>query len=364
MGKTRVGIIFGGKSAEHEVSLQSARNILNALDSERFQAVLIGVDKAGRWFLCNPANWLAHADDPNKIALVTDGPQLHVVPGASGAARLLAADGSQVPAIDVVFPIIHGTGGEDGALQGLLRLLELPFVGSDVIGSAACMDKDITKRLLRDAGLNVAPFVCFNATTAKTADYDAIVAELGLPLFVKPVNQGSSVGVSKVRDRAQFDAAMALALSFDRKVLVESAIVGREVECAVLGNDEPQASLCGEIVLNDDFYAYDTKYLSASGADIVIPAQIGQDTHARIADIATRAYAALECAGLARVDVFLTAAGEVVINEINTLPGFTAISMYPKMWGATGLGYSELISRLIELALERHQAAAQLRSAM
>lgn len=364
MGKTRVGIIFGGKSAEHEVSLQSARNILNALDSERFEAVLIGADKAGRWFLCDPGNWLVNADDPNAIALVTRGPQLHVVPGASGAGRLLAADGSAVPAIDVVFPIIHGTGGEDGALQGLLRLLELPFVGSDVIGSAACMDKDITKRLLRDAGLAVAPSVCFNATTAKTADYDAIVAELGLPLFVKPVNQGSSVGVSKVRDRAQFDAAMALALSFDRKVLVESAIVGREVECAVLGNDEPQASLCGEIVLNDDFYAYDTKYLSASGADIVIPAQIGQDTHARIADIAVRAYAALECAGLARVDVFLTADGQVVINEINTLPGFTAISMYPKMWGATGLGYSALISRLIELALERHQAASQLRSAM
>lgn len=364
MGKTRVGIIFGGKSAEHEVSLKSARNIVQALDATRFEAVLIGVDKAGRWFLCDPANWLANADDPNAIALVSSGPQLSVVPGASGAARLQASDGSAVPAIDVIFPIIHGTGGEDGALQGLLRLLELPFVGSDVIGSAAGMDKDVAKRLLRDAGLAVAPFVCFNATTAKAADYDAIVAKLGLPLFVKPANQGSSVGVSKVRDRAQFDAAMALALSFDRKVLVESAIVGREIECAVLGNDTPQASVCGEIVLNDDFYAYDTKYLSASGADIVIPAAIGDDTHARIADIAVRAYSALECAGLARVDVFLTADGHVVINEINTLPGFTSISMYPKMWGASGLGYSELISRLVELALERHQAASQLRSAM
>ena len=364
MGKTRVGIIFGGKSAEHEVSLQSARNIVQALDRERFEPVLIGVDKRGRWLLCDAVNWLLNADDPNAIALIADGPQLRLLPGSDGAARLQAADGSAVPALDVVFPIIHGTGGEDGALQGLLRLLELPFVGSDVVGSAACMDKDVTKRLLRDAGLAVAPFVCFNATTAQHADYDAIVAELGLPLFVKPANQGSSVGVSKVRDRAQFDAAMALALSFDRKVLVESAIVGREVECAVLGNDQPRASICGEIVLNDDFYAYDTKYLSASGADIVIPAQISDDTHARIAAIACRAYSALECAGLARVDVFLTEAGEVVINEINTLPGFTAISMYPKMWGASGLGYTDLISQLIELALQRHQAAAQLQAAM
>lgn len=358
MGKTRVGIIFGGKSAEHEVSLKSARNIVAALDTQRFDAVLIGVDKAGRWFLCDPANWLAHADDPNAIALVASGPQLSVVPGADGPARLQALDGSSVPAIDVVFPIIHGTGGEDGALQGLLRLLELPFVGSDVVGSAACMDKDVTKRLLRDAGLNVAPFVCFNATTAASADFDAIVEQLGLPLFVKPANQGSSVGVSKVRDRAQFDTAMALALSYDRKVLVESGIVGREIECAVLGNDTPRASICGEVVLNDDFYAYDTKYLSASGADIVIPADISADTHQRIAGIAIAAYQALECAGLSRVDVFLTEAGEVVINEINTLPGFTAISMYPKMWGASGLGYSELITQLIELALERHGADA------
>ena len=364
MGKTRVGIIFGGKSAEHEVSLQSARNIVQALDRERFEPVLIGVDKAGRWLLCDPANWLVNVDDPKAIALVSSGPQLHVVPGAQGAARLQAVDGSAVPAIDVVFPIIHGTGGEDGALQGLLRLLELPFVGSDVIGSAAGMDKDVAKRLLRDAGLEVAPFVCFNATSAAHADFEAIVAELGLPLFVKPANQGSSVGVSKVRDRAQFEAAMALALSFDRKVLVESAIVGREVECAVLGNDLPRASLCGEIVLNDDFYAYDTKYLSASGADIVIPARISDDTHARIAEIACRAYSALECAGLARVDVFLTAAGQVVINEINTLPGFTAISMYPKMWEASGLAYGDLITTLIELALQRHAAAQALRSSM
>ena len=364
MGKTRVGIIFGGKSAEHEVSLQSARNIVAALDTQRFEAVLIGVDKDGRWFQCDPSNWLANADDPNAIALVTNGPQLSMVPGASGPARLQAIDGSSVPAIDVVFPIIHGTGGEDGALQGLLRLLELPFVGSDVIGSAACMDKDVAKRLLRDAGLNVAPFVCFNATSAKAADFDAIVAELGLPLFVKPANQGSSVGVSKVRDRAQFDAAMALALSFDRKVLVESAIVGREVECAVLGNDEPRASLCGEIVLNDEFYAYDTKYLSASGADIVIPAQIGDDTHARIADVAIAAYKALECAGLSRVDVFLTEDGQIVINEINTLPGFTAISMYPKMWGASGIAYTDLISQLIDLALARHAAWKALRLTM
>ena len=363
MGKTRVGIIFGGRSAEHEVSLQSAKNILDALDKERFDVSLIGIDKQGLWHLCDTAGFLLNADDPKRIALDTSGPLLSVVPGAERN-QLVAADGRELPQIDVVFPIVHGTLGEDGTLQGLLRTLNLPFAGPGVLGSAAAMDKDVAKRLLRDAGLAVAPFVCLNRVTAAQTGYDALVAQLGTPLFVKPANQGSSVGVSKVRNAAEYATALALALSFDHKVLVEAAIVGREIECAVLGNEIPEASVCGEVVVHDDFYAYDTKYISASGAETVIPADIPADAQARIRDIAKRAYQALDCIGMARVDVFLTATGEVVINELNTLPGFTRISMYPKLWGASGLGYTALITRLVELALERHAGDKALRSSI
>ena len=363
MGKTRVGIIFGGRSAEHEVSLQSAKNILDALDKERFDVSLIGIDQQGLWHLCDTAGFLLNADDPKRIALDTSGPLLSVVPGAEHG-QLVAADGQQLPQIDVVFPIVHGTLGEDGTLQGLLRTLNLPFAGPGVLGSAAAMDKDVAKRLLRDAGLAVAPFVCLNRVTAAQTGYDALVAQLGTPLFVKPANQGSSVGVSKVRNAAEYATALALALSFDHKVLVEAAIVGREIECAVLGNEIPEASVCGEVVVHDDFYAYDTKYISASGAETVIPADIPADAQARIRDIAKRAYQALDCIGMARVDVFLTATGEVVINELNTLPGFTRISMYPKLWGASGLCYTALITRLVELALERHAGDKALRSSI
>ena len=360
MGRTRVGIIFGGSSSEHEVSLQSARNILDALDRERFDVSLIGIDKQGGWHRCDPDNFLIDAQDPARIALVTSGHGVAVVPGAD-AAPLRALDPAQgLEQIDVVFPIVHGTLGEDGSLQGLLRMANLPFVGSGVLGSAVAMDKDVAKRLLRDAGLSVAPFTCFTRATAAAADFGDLVGRFGTPLFVKPANQGSSVGVSKVRTAAELATALELALAHDHKALVEAAIAGREIECAVLGNpmgkDALQASVCGEVVVHDDFYSYETKYISENGASIVVPADIDGATQARIQDISLQACRALDCAGLARVDVFLTADGEVVINEINTLPGFTRISMYPKLWGASGLGYTALITRLIELALERHAA--------
>ena len=364
MGKTRVGIIFGGRSAEHEVSLQSAKNILDALDKERFDVSLIGIDKQGQWHVSDPRDFLLNASDPARIALHRSGNAVAVRPGLERQQLVPTDPATALEQIDVVFPIVHGTLGEDGTLQGLLRTLNLPFAGPGVLGAAAAMDKDMAKRLLRDAGLAVAPFACFNHVTAARADYDALVAQLGLPLFVKPANQGSSVGVSKVRNADEFATAMALALSFDHKVLVESAIVGREIECAVLGNDVPEASVCGEVVVHDDFYAYDTKYISASGAETVIPADIAADAQQRIREIAVRAYQALDCIGMARVDVFLTEAGDVVINELNTLPGFTKISMYPKLWGASGLGYTALITRLIELALERHAADRNLRSSI
>ncbi|WP_370679694.1 D-alanine--D-alanine ligase [Comamonas sp. GB3 AK4-5] len=355
--KIRVALVCGGQSAEHEVSLQSARNILEALDKDRFEAMLIGIDKQGHWHTQPADDFLLHANDPAQIALAPNTVELALVPGRAEQqlVDMRAPMAAVLGQIDVVFPIVHGTLGEDGSLQGLLRLANLPFVGSDVLGSAVCMDKDVTKRLLRDAGLDMAPFASFTRSTARHADFDALSAQLGLPMFVKPANQGSSVGVSKVRNRTEFTQALALALRFDHKALVEQAIAGREIECAVLGNDDVlQASVCGEIVVHDDFYAYDTKYLNADGAAVVVPADLPAALHERIRQLALQAFQVLGCAGLARVDVFLTPQGRVVVNEVNTLPGFTSISMYPKLWQASGLGYTALITRLIELALERH----------
>ncbi|MBD1589691.1 D-alanine--D-alanine ligase [Pseudomonas typographi] len=355
-GKIRVGIVFGGRSAEHEVSLQSARNIIDALDPERFEPVLIGIDKQGNWHLNDASDYLLEQDNPALIALNRTNRTLTLRPGqATGA---LQATGANAVAgqVDVIFPIVHGTQGEDGCLQGLLRMLGLPFVGSDVLGSAICMDKDISKRLLRDAGIPVTPFLCIRRAQAGHVDFAQVQAQLGLSLFIKPANMGSSVGVSKVCDQAGFDVALAHALRYDEKVLIEAAVDGREIECAVLGNEQPVASGCGEIVLGSGFYSYDSKYIDEQAAQVVVPAHIAAQDSERIRQLAVEAYRVLECAGLARVDVFLGADGQVLVNELNTLPGFTRISMYPKLWQATGMSYRELVSRLIDLALERDQA--------
>lgn len=364
MAKLRVGIVFGGKSAEHEVSLQSAKNIVEAIDKTRFDVVLLGIDKQGQWHISDAQNYLFNAEDPARIALRPSDTTLAHIPGKEHQQMIDASSGKPLEAIDVIFPIVHGTLGEDGSLQGMLRMANLPFVGSDVLGSAACMDKDVTKRLLRDAGLSIAPFVTLTRRNRGSFTFEEIKTTLGLPLFVKPANQGSSVGVSKVNDAAQYQQAVALAFEFDHKVVVEQGIQGREIECAVLGNDFPQASTCGEIVLNSEFYAYDTKYIDDNGAKVVVPAAISAEVNDKIRQVAVDAYQTLGCCGMARVDVFLTAENDVVINEINTLPGFTNISMYPKLWQASGLDYTSLITRLIELALERHQADKALKTSM
>lgn len=354
MSKVRVGIIFGGRSAEHEVSLQSARNIVDALDRSRFEPVLIGIDKAGHWHLNDTSNFLLNQENPALIALNQSNRELAVVPGKANQQLVETSGTGLLEHVDVIFPIVHGTLGEDGCLQGLLRMADLPFVGSDVLGSAVCMDKDISKRLLRDAGIAVTPFITLTRSNAARTSFEAAVNKLGLPMFVKPANQGSSVGVSKVGDKAEYHAAVKLALGFDEKVLVESAVKGREIECAVLGNENPIASGCGEIVVSSGFYSYDSKYIDDQAAQVVVPADISQEASERIRGLAIEAFEVLGCSGLARVDVFLTDDGEVLINEINSLPGFTRISMYPKLWQAAGMSYSELVSRLIELALERH----------
>jgi len=342
--------------------LQSAKNIVDAIDKDRFDVTLLGIDKQGEWHVNDASNYLINAENPSLIALNRSNNQVALIPGQTQHQLIETRSASALSQLDVIFPIVHGTLGEDGSLQGLLRMANIPFVGSGVLGSAVSMDKDVTKRLLRDAGLNVAPFVTMTRSNRARQTFEQVSQALGLPLFIKPANQGSSVGVSKVSDEAGFVLALDLAFDFDHKVLVESAIVGREIECAVLGNDNPQASVCGEVILHDEFYSYDTKYINEQGASVAVPADLPEEAHERIRAIALKAYEVLECRGMARVDVFLTAQGEVVINEINTLPGFTNISMYPKLWAASGLGYSDLISKLLELALEQHQQDSQLKS--
>jgi D-alanine-D-alanine ligase len=358
--KTSVAILFGGQSSEHEVSLQSARNVINAIDRGSYDLTLIGIDKQGRWLRFDERDYLLDADNPARIRLSPSGKVLSLLPGSLEGQFVEVESGVQLPRIDVVFPVIHGAFGEDGSLQGLLRLLAIPFVGPGVLGSAACMDKDVTKRLLRDAGIAVAPSRVL--TRGQSIDFKEVTAALGLPVFVKPASQGSSVGVSKVTDEAGFVAALALAFEFDHKVLIEQGIVGREVECAVLGNREPQASVCGEVIANDEFYAYDTKYLNGDQARIAIPAELAPALSERVREVALHAYRVLECAGLARVDFFVTEAQAIIINEVNTIPGFTSISMYPKLWQASGLTYAGLIDRLITLALERADEARQLKT--
>ncbi|AOA59417.1 D-alanine--D-alanine ligase [Acinetobacter larvae] len=352
MSKLNIGIIFGGKSSEHEVSLQSAKNIIQAIDRDRFDLSLISIDKQGIWYLSDPAHYLEHENDPKLIQLSTDKKVLTLHPGRRD---FLSLDGQALPIIDVIFPIVHGRNGEDGSLQGLLELLNIPYVGSSVLGSSLCMDKDITKRLLQHAGIAVAPYLLASAQDDVDTLFAQAQQQLGLPVFIKPANEGSSVGVGKANTAEEFSQALKEALTYDEKVLIETAIIGREIECAVLGNITAEASVCGEVITQDQFYSYDAKYIN-NHSKTCIPAEISATAQAEIQDIARRAFKALACFGLARVDVFLTEDQKVLVNEINTLPGFTNISMYPQLWQASGLSYQALISRLIELALQRHQA--------
>ncbi|MFH8135343.1 D-alanine--D-alanine ligase [Pantoea osteomyelitidis] len=364
MAKLRVGIVFGGKSAEHEVSLQSAKNIIDAIDKTRFDVSLLGIDKQGQWHLNEASNFLLNAENPALIALYQSGKSVALIPGEAQQQLIESQSAQPLSQVDVIFPIVHGTLGEDGSLQGMLRMANLPFVGSGVLGSAVSMDKDITKRLLRDAGLTVAPWISVTAAQRPQLCVEEVIARFGLPLFIKPANQGSSVGVSKVNSAAEFAEALDLAFTFDRKVLIEQAIAGREIECAVLGNEQPEASQCGEVVVHDAFYSYQTKYISEDGAEVVVPAMISPAASEAIRAVALKAFSALECSGMARVDVFLTSDEQIIVNEVNTLPGFTNISMYPKLWQASGLSYSDLITRLIELALARHQQEMALKSTL
>ncbi len=361
----RLGIVCGGRSGEHEVSLRSARGIFGAVDRTRFEPLLLAIDKHGRWRAGSLDALILDGHDPARIRLAPSAPE--VVPLARHGRLVLLGEPAlrELAALDVAFPIIHGTDGEDGALQGWLRLLGIPFVGADVLGSAIGMDKDAMKRLLSQAGLPIPRFHVLRRGDDFQAAWEAASRELGLPLFVKPANLGSSVGVSRVTERQGFESAVEDALRFDVKLMLEQAIAGRELECSVLGNRHgtarPRASRVGEIRPRHGFYSYAAKYLDEAGAELLVPAPLDAPTEARMQELSLRVFDVLECDGMARVDFFLAADGRIVVNEINTLPGFTPISMYPKLWEASGLSYTDLVTRLVELAVEKHGQRAALK---
>jgi D-alanine-D-alanine ligase len=407
MGKLRVGILFGGRSGEHEVSLLSAASVLNAIDKKKYEVVPIGITKDGRWLTAEHAERLLKAGAgeggaaPNagegaRAAQAGGTEAAHLRAGdpeaTPGAAVLAAGESVVVPPeparrgglepfqtdaaggqlrraadrainVDVIFPVLHGTFGEDGTIQGLLELADIAYVGAGVLGSAAGMDKDVMKALFRTAGLPIVRHVTVLRSAWEGAPRkveNLIEGKVKYPVFVKPANLGSSVGISKAHDRRELGPAIAEAAKFDRKIVIEEGVGGkkhkaREIECAVLGNDEPKASVAGEIVPCKEFYDYDAKYL-AEGSELVIPAKLNRAEMKRVQALAVAAFQAIDCSGLARVDFLMEPESrKLYVNEINTMPGFTAISMYPKLWAATGVSYPELIDRLIELGVERHR---------
>jgi D-alanine-D-alanine ligase len=340
--RVRVAVLSGGRSSEHDISLASAASVVAALDPDRFEVLSIEIGREGRWEL----------------------------PAAGGMALLPGASSPMVPAttgppldVDVVLPILHGPFGEDGTVQGLCEMLGVPYVGAGVLGSALAMDKSVCKAVLRDAGIATAPSLTLLAHRDDPDDpalHDRVEAGLGLPVFVKPARLGSSVGISKAHDRAELATAVALAFGHDDKVLVERFVEGREVECGVLGNDRPIASAVGEILPHNEWYDFEAKY-AEGGSDIVIPARLTAEETAGIQQTSIAAFEACDLAGLARIDFFLEADGTIVLNEINTMPGFTSTSVYASLFAASGLPYAELLTRLIDLALERHARRARLR---
>jgi len=352
--RIRVGVLFGGRSGEHEVSLTSAASVMQALDPAKYEVVPIGISREGRWSMGSGSERsLPEVFKKGKAVIPSADPS-----GPKFLPREARAGAKRLPDIDVIFPVLHGTFGEDGTVQGLFELAGIPYVGAGVLGSAAGMDKDVMKRLFRDAGLPVVEWVMvlrseWEQNPARLRRL--IETRLGYPLFVKPANLGSSVGISKVHGRRELAPALELAATYDRKVIVEKGLDAREIECGVLGNDSPEASVPGEIIPLNEFYDYEAKYVK-EGSELVIPAKLPRAQTRRVKDFALRAFRSVDCAGMARVDFLLDRpSGLLFVNEINTIPGFTPISMYPKLWEASGLPYPALLDRLIHLALERHR---------
>ncbi|HKV91696.1 MAG TPA: D-alanine--D-alanine ligase [Candidatus Angelobacter sp.] len=379
MNKLRVGILFGGRSGEHEVSLLSAASVLKAINKDKYEVVPIGITKEGRWLTDAHAERLLRGEAESGRHLRAGDPQ--ATPGAAVLARgeavivppvpqshglipfeSAASSGQKSIDVDVIFPVLHGTFGEDGTIQGLFELADIPYVGAGVLGSAAGMDKDVMKQLFVGAGLTIVKHVTILRSQWEKEPKKVtklVESKLKYPLFVKPANLGSSVGISKAHNRKELGPAIETAVGFDRKIVIEQGVGGkqkaRELECSVLGNDEPVASVVGEIIPGAEFYDYNAKYID-EGSRPVIPAKISKKQMKQVQEMAVRAFKSVDCSGLARVDFLMEPKSEkIYLNEINTMPGFTSISMYPKMWEASGLKYSELIDRLIQLALERYE---------
>lgn len=351
--KLRVAVLCGGKSPEHEISLCSAWNLVSYIDKSKFEVLLIGIDKSGRWSLLDIERFLAQEPFAGSIALPASDRPLAVIPGGGRNGFLDILKNHPLPPVDVFFPMIHGPNCEDGSMQGLIQQLGLPVVGPGVLSSAICMDKDVAKRLMQQAGIPTSDFITIYSGDRTSISYEAVVERLGSPVFIKPANMGSSVGVSKVTAASEFKRALESAFRFDRKVLVEQFIDGREIECAVLGNDDPVSSIPGQYLHGDAFFAYDTKYLKGREVKMAIPApDLDDDTIERAKSLALESYKCLQCTGLSRVDIFLSPDGTLRVNEVNTLPGFTNSSMYPGLMESAGISYTDLITRLIELAIE------------
>ena len=361
--KIKVGILFGGQSVEHEISILSARSIYKAIDKGKYDVVLIGIDKQGGWHFSDEQIFLEYNATRRLESLTNKSDQqLALIPGRKIDFLYQLSTQEQPKPVDVVFPVLHGTNGEDGSIQGFLKLSGVPFVGAGILGSAIGMDKEVTKRLLRDAGIPIPHYQVFRQIDSNRIDSLKIQAEFGLPLFIKPANLGSSVGISKVKTIDEIKPAIDKAFLYDHKILIEECILGREIECSVLGNEHPEASLPGEIKPNHEFYSYEAKYLDENGAILDIPAKLPDNLIKEVQETALKVFQVLEIEGMARVDFFLQEDGRLLVNEVNTIPGFTRISMYPKLWEASGLSYKDLITRLIELAIERAERDQKLKT--
>ena len=355
-----IGVLYGGRSGEHDVSLCSAASVVSALDKTKYDVVAIGIDRDGRWYVQDRPEIIADKDFGRILSLKKKG--VWLVNHFEDQSRLhlydMTSRGKKV-VVDLVFPVLHGTYGEDGTMQGLLELARVPYVGVDVAGSAIGMDKDVAKRLLAQAGIPVVPWIMVSRADWLAGPQKILrgaLRRLEMPVFVKPLCTGSSVGIKKVKVKKDLASAVDYAFQFDTRIMIEKGIDCREIECAVLGNENPQASVLGEILPTHEFYSYEAKYLDPEGAKMSIPARIPARLAAAIRKCAVLGFQALNCNSMARVDFFLDKrTNEFYLNEINTLPGFTSISMYPKLWEATGLSYSALLDRLVELALVRHR---------
>ena len=357
--RVNVGVVLGGMSAEHEVSWQSARNIIQAMDTETYQPIPILIDKQGDWFLLEIkevySDELLAAPDPKPLP---EGRRI-LLDRRKGDVFLVQQDSEpRFHRLDVVFPAVHGPYGEDGTLQGLCKMYQVPFVGPGVLSSSVCMDKEGMKRLLQERGIPVPRYLVYHHKAANRPDLDEASGILGFPLFVKPANLGSSVGITKVESPEALGKALSHAWQFDDKAIVEEFIEGREIECSVLGNEDPIASVPGEVIPTHAFYSYEAKYRDPKGAILKIPADLPEGVKARVQDLAVRSFLALFGEGMARVDFFVRPDGSVLVNELNTIPGFTNISMYPKLWEASGVPCRELVNRLIQLGIERFRREA------